>query len=311
MIEAMNEPFDEEMYLQINPDVARAVELGMVPSGEAHYRAMGHAEGRRLTLREAPEVNFTLGNLDAVLAGIRERIAAYKLKGVNRLMHPEDDMMRPDVKDPQRAYFAAGEAAIQVITRSLILSRRTGVDSVLEIPSGAGRVTRHLRAFFPDARLCVSDVNKTAVEFAARTFSAEVFEASADFSQLPEQRFDLVFVGSLLTHLPVELFVAALNWLIEATATGGMLVITLHGRVFTMLGQLAITPEKWQEAVTNWQSAGYGHISTNEYETPYGITLSQPAWVLSQVQQDPRVRILTYEEGAWAVTQDVLVLSRV
>src|SRR5262249_16119984 len=39
--------FDEEWYLLAYPDIARAVELGELPSGFAHYLAHGQAEGRK------------------------------------------------------------------------------------------------------------------------------------------------------------------------------------------------------------------------------------------------------------------------
>ncbi len=38
--------FDEEAYLQQNPDVAEAVVAGVFPSGFAHYFQLGHREGR-------------------------------------------------------------------------------------------------------------------------------------------------------------------------------------------------------------------------------------------------------------------------
>ena len=39
-------PFPEESYLRRYPDVREAVEAGMCPSGESHYRMYGFDEGR-------------------------------------------------------------------------------------------------------------------------------------------------------------------------------------------------------------------------------------------------------------------------
>jgi phytanoyl-CoA hydroxylase len=39
-------PFPEETYLRRHPDVQEAVEAGLWPSGESHYRGMGFSEGR-------------------------------------------------------------------------------------------------------------------------------------------------------------------------------------------------------------------------------------------------------------------------
>lgn len=41
--------FDEREYLRCNPDVARAVRNGQVPSGAAHYKVFGRKENRRLS----------------------------------------------------------------------------------------------------------------------------------------------------------------------------------------------------------------------------------------------------------------------
>jgi hypothetical protein len=39
-------PFPEETYLRRHPDIQEAVEAGLFPSGEFHYREFGFNEGR-------------------------------------------------------------------------------------------------------------------------------------------------------------------------------------------------------------------------------------------------------------------------
>jgi GT2 family glycosyltransferase len=55
------ENFDESGYLRLNPDVRRAIEIGQVASGYAHYLLYGRSEGRTLpdTPREARNVLLT------------------------------------------------------------------------------------------------------------------------------------------------------------------------------------------------------------------------------------------------------------
>jgi len=52
------ENFDEDGYLRLNPDVRRAIDIGQVASGYAHYLLYGRSEGRTLpdTPREARNV---------------------------------------------------------------------------------------------------------------------------------------------------------------------------------------------------------------------------------------------------------------
>ena len=65
------EEFDEAAYLKRNPDVAQAVEAGAFPSGWAHWKAHGRAEGRVVT-RDFDELTYLDLNPDvlrAVLSG--------------------------------------------------------------------------------------------------------------------------------------------------------------------------------------------------------------------------------------------------
>ncbi|GJE69892.1 hypothetical protein CHKEEEPN_1423 [Methylorubrum podarium] len=50
--------FDPELYLDLNADVAMAVEAGLIASPEEHYRVFGHREGRPF---RAPSVRAELG----------------------------------------------------------------------------------------------------------------------------------------------------------------------------------------------------------------------------------------------------------
>ena len=60
--------FDEAAYLAAHADVRAAVAAGLMPSGEAHYKAFGHAEGRALSLR----VVRTVAELDREVDRLRE-----------------------------------------------------------------------------------------------------------------------------------------------------------------------------------------------------------------------------------------------
>jgi hypothetical protein len=48
LIPATPEDFEEEAYLEANPDVASAVEAGLLASGKEHFEGIGHTESRRL-----------------------------------------------------------------------------------------------------------------------------------------------------------------------------------------------------------------------------------------------------------------------
>lgn len=65
--------FDETFYLSANPDVAQAVQAGVLASGEAHYRAYGRFEARTASVDLFDEGGYLARNADvaaAVRAGI-------------------------------------------------------------------------------------------------------------------------------------------------------------------------------------------------------------------------------------------------
>ncbi len=49
-------PFDEESYLQANPDVAQAIRAGKVESGRVHFVGTGYFEGRQGGVRDVDAV---------------------------------------------------------------------------------------------------------------------------------------------------------------------------------------------------------------------------------------------------------------
>src|SRR5207253_2279296 len=70
-------------------------------------------------------------------------------------------------------------------------------------PSGYGRVTRVLRARFPDAAITVCDIDRAGVAFASARFGARGVCSLDDFRLLElGEAFDLIWVGSLITHFP-------------------------------------------------------------------------------------------------------------
>jgi SAM-dependent methyltransferase len=287
------------------------VAAGVFESGLAHYESHGRAEGRLLKGYRPLPFSYKLPDFEAVLSSACDRLAAYNARGFRRKIAPDDDMVR-NVEDPAQHYFETGQSALQVILRGLILAQRTSVASILDMPCGGGRVTRHLTALFPEAEVYVSDINRSLASFAAKTLDCTLVDVPADFSQPPPRQFELVFVGSLLTHLPEPFFCRALDWYIEATAPGGVLIVTLHGRIFdSSQSEAPITsPGRWSEVQAGYEATGFGYMETGEYETPYGVSLMKLSWLMKLIEVDARVRLLGFEEGAYAGRQDALILLR-
>ena len=131
-----------------------------------------------------------------------EAFAAYRRLGVDKTLDPTDKE-RPDNEAWRIAhYFQVGADALGLIVANLIANLREPPRRILDFPSGSGRVTRHLRAFFPKAEIWACDIAQGHIDFCARQFGTRSKTSLDDLRQLNfETDFDLVFCGSLLTHL--------------------------------------------------------------------------------------------------------------
>jgi len=76
------------------------------------------------------------------------------------------------------------------------------VGAVLALPSGHVRVTRHICAAFPNARVAVCDLDESGVTFCARQWDGEPISSQSDLSSLdPRGPYHVIWVGSLFTHV--------------------------------------------------------------------------------------------------------------
>jgi len=169
-----------------------------------------------------------------VIEQISARWTNYRASSVNMAVSDADDMLTAGHLD-----HCVGTSALEVISEAMILARKTHVGSVLDMPCGYGRVTRHLVKFFPDSQISVSEIDKAMQQFCESTFGASGLDLAPDFAGEPPRQFDLIFVGSLLTHLDEELFTCAIHYLLKALLPAGLLVVTTHGRHATAVGAKA------------------------------------------------------------------------
>src|SRR5437016_1194151 len=98
-------------------------------------------------------------------------------------------------------YFKVGLSAIRSIDAAIHHGCLDRVDNILDLPCGGGRVLRFLAVHYP-ARIWAGDLQRDMVGFCAREFGAVPVHSSTDFDQLSiVQSFDIIWCGSLVTHL--------------------------------------------------------------------------------------------------------------
>jgi len=283
------EEFDEEGYLQLYPDIARGVHTGAIESGWAHFCRDGFAEGRAWVPQTDP------------FSGVSQEIA------------PGDEMFAGN----GRHYFEVGADALRGIDAALGMARtsRAAIHRVLDLPCGYGRVMRFLRKTFPAAELTACDLDRNGVAFCAQTFGAVPVPSSVNPEDIPlVPGFDLIWCGSLLTHLPEAegaRFLARFHTLLRP---GGLAVITTHGRhgrkeMTSGRNLYGMTPAQIARISESFQTTGRGYVDYAG-QTGYGLCLYQPAYLVAHHFQHPGWRLISYLEAGWDGRQDVICLQK-
>jgi len=129
-------------------------------------------------------------------------------------------------------YALAGTTALGLIRRAMALAGvRNAPEAVLDLPCGHGRVTRVLRAAFPDSTLIVCDLDRDGVDFCAETFAAVPVYGNADPARVQiDQPVDLIWVGSFFTHINPARWKDFLDLFARVLRPGGILVLTTFDR---------------------------------------------------------------------------------
>ena len=224
---------------------------------------------------------------------------------------PKDDMYA----GYREQYFRIGRSALRNILYAMRMADQETFGSILDLPCGHGRVLRYLKARFPNARITASDLDRDAVDFCASTFNARGIYSEKDIRNVRmQEKFNLIWCGSLLTHLDKTLWEDLLFFFSEHLSDQGILVFTTHGRktvhwIATGQCKFGLADNEIPLLLKEYQSKGFGYLNYPGL-SDYGISASTPAWVLSELQRHPELRLLFYHELGWDDHQDVIACVR-
>jgi SAM-dependent methyltransferase len=226
---------------------------------------------------------------------------------VSRVIHPDDLMWR---SAPQNYYFI-GESGLRCVQQALTLAGDPPVHRILDLPCGHGRVARYLRAGFPDAALTFCDLDPSGVDFCARTFQGAGICSKPDLTAVDlGPPHDVIWVGSLFTHVNRMRTAAWLARLVDALAPAGVLVATFHGTAGVRLLEThrlyGVDDASWEKMKAEFCATGYGYGGGE-----YGMSIAKPSAVVRIAEDIPGCRIVGYHERGWATFHDVLMLSRI
>jgi len=231
-----------------------------------------------------------------------------------REISPNENMFGP--LERIEHYFRVGQSALNCIGMSLQMAQRSVADvkHILDLPCGHGRVLRYLKAAFPQAEITACDILQDGVDFCRSTFDAVGVYSSTDPTKIPleSDHYDLIWVGSLFTHLDRELWHSFLDMFRRCLRRDGLLVFTAHGSVdYVKIVDGKAEMRDWQRNLLRHQFERSGFAYYDYDGTPgYGSSLSSPAWVTAQVAQFSELRLVLCSERACAWHQDVYAYVR-
>lgn len=228
---------------------------------------------------------------------------------VDQTISPDDAMFSGD-KD---IYFRIGLTALHAIESALeaALIAQGDVRRILDFGCGHGRVLRVIRAAFPEAAITAGDILEPAAMFCARTFKATPLVTSDDFDSLSlaDDPYDLIWLGSIFTHLNNDQFIALLRALKCGLTDRGILVFTTAGAFVSRLirqGDSRGVGEAGAVAMLKaYDSSGFGYAPYVGWTRPWGRTIAKPSWVTAAIEE-VGLQLVLYTERGWGGRQDVI-----
>ncbi|MFD1147834.1 class I SAM-dependent methyltransferase [Saccharothrix hoggarensis] len=213
-------------------------------------------------------------------------------------------------------YFGVAADALRATLHALRGEGRPDPARVLDFGCGYGRVLRTFRAAFPDAELVACDLDPAAVARCVEAYRAVPLPAAIDVDLIEQVHdVDLIWCGSVLTHLDAPQWTPLLRYFARALAPGGVAVVTTHGRrvawrMENMEGQhYGLTEQVVNRILGTYRASGFAYADYPGQDG-YGISLSSPGWAVGRALETPGMRLVGYQEAAWDQHQDVLVLAK-
>ena len=260
----------------------------------------------------------TIRQLDTPLPDPKEGFYERRFARILTDISPRDTMYEGNLEH----YNSVGRSAFRCIRQAMLRGGKSGFLRILDFGSGYGRVMRVLQCAFPRAQLVACDVDRGAVEFCSKTFSAEPLVSNPDPERSPiKGSFDLIWCGTLFTQFDRGDFSAFLRLLHSHLSPGGLLVFTTHGefvadRLRTREYTYGLDVAGIPGMIEDYDATGFGYLDYPQEVRAhvgiekYGVSISSAGWILRQIEAMPELRFLSHMERAWDNHQDSVACIR-
>ncbi|MBE8718880.1 class I SAM-dependent methyltransferase [Cellvibrio sp. KB43] len=190
-------------------------------------------------------------------------------------IHPRDQMLLHSLFHHQDANVGFSQyynvalqqfyAANQMVQRMFPHTEK-GDLKILDFACGFGRLLRFLTAAYPAGCITGSEIQTDALEFVGSTYNIPTVPSCAnpeDFN--PQEKFHVIWVASLFSHLPSGLFHQWLKKLHSCLTPDGVLCFSVHDACLLPEGH--VFPE--DEGIFFWPGSENEDLETSIYGTTY------------------------------------------
>ena len=236
-----------------------------------------------------------------------------EVTGRLKLATSEFDIMM--MKSKPAHYLGAGISAMQAMHRGIPGLAEQGPARILDFGCGYGRVARFMQAAWPEAVLRVCDVDFAGIAFCLSHLGMEGFQVGTDpRSMRLGSGYDLIWVGSVVTHLDAQLIKDLLTALCAALAPGGHVCFTAHGdrpvqKLRDGQGLYDLTAEDAAKVVAGYEKDGFGYADYPNQQG-YGVSATSRDWLQRTVSEIPGLQWQDHQPRGWDNHQDVVVCRR-
>jgi len=249
--------------------------------------------------------------------------SARSLPGVAGLVHVNDSMLYDESEQAVADYLRAGSSALANIENALRSSGKTfaEVATCLDFGCGYGRVLRQLVQKIPPAKITASDVAEEGVRFCAAEFGVRPLVSSWNVDEVRLGIYDLIWCGSVFTHLDEASCETLFGKLGQSLMPGGgVLVFSIHGQhsldgLGTFYGR--VYAEEAEQIRREVAEQGicfrrYTDDSYGRFPVPYGMTWHRPEHFerLAAERFGDRLRLTMLEAHGWDQHHDVVAFQR-
>jgi SAM-dependent methyltransferase len=237
------------------------------------------------------------------------------LHNVSPVLHPHDNMLNGQ---DALHYLSVGLSASRCIDKA-IAGNYNGIDEILDFPCGSGRVLRFLRAMFPASNITASEIDPEMIDFCTKNFSSESFVSKPNFGDLfLSKRYDLIWCGSLFTHINELNAISLLNFFQRHLSEKGICIFTAHGNLsidWMRNGVInyGLPEDAVQSLIRNWQTSGYGFANYPDhlgYPSNYGISVASHQRMIDIARAVGGLKESMFIEHGWDNHQDVYAFTR-